>query len=51
MVEVVNGEPLPNDVSAVDVYGIPYRKLGVVMGPEDAKVMFNKTFQIIYGFK
>ena len=28
MFEVTNGEPLPNDKSAVEVYGIVHRKLG-----------------------
>jgi len=50
MIEVTNGEPIPNDEKAVEVYGILHRKMQQVMGPDDAKVLFNKTFQILYGF-
>lgn len=51
MVEVVNGEPLPNDPSCVEVYGLSHRKMTHLMGPDETKVMFDKTFKIIYGFK
>ena len=50
MVEVTNGEPLPNDERVVEVYGKTYRKLGNWMGPDDTKMLFDKTFQIVYGF-
>ena len=50
MVEVTNGEPLPNDERVVEVYGVAYRQLGNLMGPSDTKMLFDKTFQIVYGF-
>ena len=50
MVEVVNGEPLPNDESAVEVYGIHYRNMDEVLGEGETKLLFEKTYQILYGF-
>ena len=50
MVEVVKGEPLPNDESAVEVYGIHYRNMDDVLGDGETKLLFEKTYQILYGF-
>ena len=50
MVEVVKGEPLPNDESAVEVYGIHYRNMDDVLGEGETKLLFEKTYQILYGF-
>ena len=50
MIEVVKGEPLPNDENCVEVYGINYRKMDNTLGDGETKLLFDKTYQILYGF-
>ena len=44
MIEVVKGEPLPNDERAVEVYGINYRNMDDVLGEGETKLLFDKTY-------
>ena len=50
MIEVVKGEPLPNDENAVEVFGMNYRSMDQVLGEGESKLLFDKTYQILYGF-
>ena len=50
MIEVVKGEPLPNDERAVEVYGINYRKMDKVLCDGESKLLFDSAYQIMYGF-
>ena len=50
MIEVTNGEPLPNDEEAVEIYGMPHQSMGSVLGDAETGILMNKAFKIIYGF-
>ena len=41
MIEVVKGEPLPNDERAVEVYGMNYRKMDETLGDGESKLLFE----------
>ena len=51
MIEVTNGEPLPNDEEAVEVYGVSYSNMNNILGEDGgSSLLMDKAFQIIYGF-
>ena len=50
MIEVTNGEPLPNDEEAVEVYGVRAGAMDSTFGEGDANMLMDKAFKIIYGF-
>ena len=50
MIEVTNGEPLPNDEDAVQVYGVRVNAMDSAFGTGEAEMLMDKAFKIIYGF-
>ena len=50
MIEVTNGEPLPNDEDAVEVYGVRASAMEAAFGVGEAEMLMDKAFKIIYGF-
>ena len=51
MIEVTNGEPLPNDEEAVEVYGMSCGSMDAEFGAESgSQLLMDKAYQIIYGF-
>ena len=51
MIEVIRGEPLPNDEDAVEVYGMNCGALDSELGQDGgSQLLMDKAFQIIYGF-
>ena len=51
MIEVLKGEPLPNDEDAIEVYGMNCGTMDSELGQDGgSKLLMDKAFQIIYGF-
>ena len=50
MIEVSNGEPLPNDEDAIEVYGMRPGAINDAFGARESEMLIDKTFKIIYGF-
>ena len=44
MIEVVNGEPLPNDEQAVEVYGVRKSQMDSAFGEDDSHMLMDKAF-------
>lgn len=44
MIEVVKGEPLPNDERAVEVYGMNYKKMDETLGDGETKLLFDNAY-------
>jgi len=47
---VLKGDLLPNDESCVEAFGINYRAMDSVLGEGQTDLLFDKAYQIIYGF-
>ena len=50
MIEVEKGVPLPKP-SNIKVFGIKHKNIESVLGEGSNTLLFDKTYQIVYGFK
>ena len=50
MIEVEKGVPLPS-IDKIRVFGIRFREIEERMGPGATNLLFDKTYQLVYGFE
>ena len=50
LVEVEKGVPLPSEQN-ITIYGIKHKNIESILGQGSQNLLFDKTYQIIYGFQ